>query len=74
MIAFDKTLMDRKESVLHFDGEAALKTQQLRSKITADTKQFDLLDLHSPVLMARSAHRPFHSAENSYTHTGFRRR
>jgi AsmA family protein len=49
LIVFDKTLMDTQKSVLHFDG--ALKTQQLRSKITADTKQFDLLDLHSPVLI-----------------------
>jgi uncharacterized protein involved in outer membrane biogenesis len=51
LVAFDKTLMDTQKSILHFDGEAALKTQQLRSKITADTKQFDLLDLHSPVLI-----------------------
>jgi len=51
LVAFDKTLMDTQKSTLHFDGEAALKTQQLRSKITADTKQFDLLDLHSPVLI-----------------------
>jgi hypothetical protein len=51
VITFDRTLMDTQKSVLHFDGEAALKTQQLRSKITADTKQFDLLDLHSPVLI-----------------------
>jgi len=51
LVALDKTLMDTQKSTLHFDGEAALKTQQLRSKITADTKQFDLLDLHSPVLI-----------------------
>ena len=50
-MVFDKTLMDTQKSVLHFDGEAVLKTQELRSKITADTKQFDLLDLHSPVLI-----------------------
>jgi uncharacterized protein involved in outer membrane biogenesis len=50
-VVFDKTLMDTQKSVLHFDGSAALKTQELRSKITADTKQFDLLDLHSPVLI-----------------------
>jgi len=47
VVVFDKTLMDTQKSVLHFDGEAVLKTQELRSKITADTKQFDLLDLHS---------------------------
>jgi len=51
LVALDKTLMDTQKSTLHFDGEAALKTQQLRSKINADTKQFDLLDLHSPVLI-----------------------
>jgi uncharacterized protein involved in outer membrane biogenesis len=51
LVAFDKTLMDTQKSVLHFDGTAALKTQKLQSKVTADTKQFDLLDLHSPVLI-----------------------
>jgi len=51
LVAFDKTLMDTQKSVLHFDGTAALKTQELQSKITADTKRFDLLDLHSPVLI-----------------------
>jgi AsmA family protein len=51
LVAFDKTLIDTQKSVLHFDGEAVLKTQELRSKITADAKQFDLLDLHSPVLI-----------------------
>jgi AsmA family protein len=51
VVAFDKTLMDTEKSVLHFDGQAVLKTQEISSKITADTKQFDLLDLHSPVLI-----------------------
>jgi uncharacterized protein involved in outer membrane biogenesis len=51
VVVFDKTLMDTEKSVLHFDGKAALKTQEISSKITADTKQFDLLDLHSPVLI-----------------------
>ena len=50
VVVFDKTLMDTEKSVLHFDGQAGLKTQEISSKITADTKQFDLLDLHSPVL------------------------
>ena len=50
-VAFDKTLMDTQKSVLHIDGDAALNTQEVRSKITADTKDFDLLDLHSPVLI-----------------------
>ncbi len=43
--------MDTQKSVLHIDGDAALNTQEVRSKITADTKDFDLLDLHSPVLI-----------------------
>jgi AsmA family protein len=51
VVTFDKTLMDTEKSVLHFDGQAVLKTQEISSKITADTKQFDLLDLHSPVLI-----------------------
>jgi AsmA family protein len=51
VVAFDKTLVDTEKSVLHFDGRAILKTQEISSKITADTKQFDLLDLHSPVLI-----------------------
>ncbi len=51
VVAFDKTLMDTQKSVLHFDGDAVLKTQEVRSKVTADTKDFDLLDLHSPVLI-----------------------
>ena len=50
-MAFDKTVMDTEKSVLHFDGQAMLKTQEINSKITADTKHFDLLDLHSPVLI-----------------------
>jgi AsmA family protein len=51
VVVFDKTLMDTEKSVLHFDGQAVLKTQEISSKITADTKQFDLLNLHSPVLI-----------------------
>ncbi len=43
--------MDTQKSVLHFDGDAALNTQEVHSKITADTKDFDLLDLHSPMLI-----------------------
>jgi AsmA family protein len=39
LVALDKTLMDTQKSVLHFDGTAALKTQELQSKITADTKK-----------------------------------
>ena len=57
-VVFDKTLMDTEKSVLHLDGEVALKTQQLLIKISADPKQFDLLDLHSPVLIAGKIRSP----------------
>jgi hypothetical protein len=51
VVEFDRTLMDTQKSVLHFDGRATFNTQAIRSKITADTKQFDSLDLHAPVLI-----------------------
>jgi uncharacterized protein involved in outer membrane biogenesis len=51
VVTFDRTLMDTRKSVLHFDGKAALMTQVVKAKITADPKQFDLLDLHGPVLI-----------------------
>ena len=57
-VVFDKTLMDTKKSVLHLDGEVALKTQELQIKISADPKQFDLLDLHSPLLIAGKIRSP----------------
>ena len=41
--------MDTEKSVLHFDGNASLKTQALAIKVTADVKRFNLLDLHGPV-------------------------
>jgi AsmA family protein len=50
-VVFDKTLMDTRKSVLHFEGEVALAPQTIKSRITADTKEFDLLSLHSPVLI-----------------------
>ncbi len=51
IVSFEKTLIDTRKSVLHFEGEAALDSQVVKSRITADTKQFDLLDLHAPVLI-----------------------
>ena len=57
-VVFDKTLMDTEKSVLHLDGEVALQTQELQIKISADPKQFDLLDLHSPVLIAGKIRSP----------------
>ena len=57
-VVFDKTLMDTEKSVLHLDGEVALQTQELQIKISADPKQFDLLDLHSPVIIAGKIRSP----------------
>ena len=57
-VVFDKTLMDTEKSVLHLDGEVALQTQELQIKISADPKQFDLLDRHSPVLIAGKIRSP----------------
>ena len=65
VVVFDKTLMDTRKSVLHFDGETVLKTQELRTKITADTKDFDLLDLHSPVLIEGKIRSPRISLERA---------
>ena len=58
VVTFDKSLMDTRQSVLHFDGKAALLTQVVKSKITADPKQFDLLDLHAPVLIEGKLRKP----------------
>ena len=51
LVTFDRTLVDTQKSVLHFDGDASLKTQALSMKITADVKHFNLLDLHGPVMV-----------------------
>ncbi len=50
-LAFDKTLLDTEKSVLHVEGQADLKTQAIDVRIEADPKDFDLLDLHAPVLI-----------------------
>ncbi len=49
VVALDRTLVDTEKSVLHFDGDASLKTQAMGMKVTADVKHFNLLDLHGPV-------------------------
>ena len=48
-ISFHNTLMDTTKSVLHFSGQAELGSQAIDSKITADPKQFSLMDLHAPI-------------------------
>lgn len=51
LVTLDRTLVDTEKSVLHFDGNASLKTQALSMKVTADVKHFNLLDLHGPVVV-----------------------
>ena len=51
IVAFNDTLMDTRQSVLHFNGSADLTMQVVDSKITADPKKFDLLDLHGPIVV-----------------------
>lgn len=51
IVTLDRTLMDTEKSVLHFDGNASLRTQALSMKIAADVKHFNLLDLHGPVVL-----------------------
>ncbi|HEY1723141.1 MAG TPA: AsmA family protein [Magnetospirillaceae bacterium] len=51
VVSFKDTLMDTRRSVLHFDGQANLGTQAVNSKITADPKKFDVLDLHGPIMV-----------------------
>ena len=50
-VDFEKTVMDTTRSVVHVDGQATLGDQVVKTKITADPKKFDLLDLHAPVLI-----------------------
>ena len=57
-VAFDRTLMDTQRSVLHFDGKLTLGDQVLKSRIVADPKKFDLLDLHAPVLISGKLRKP----------------
>jgi uncharacterized protein involved in outer membrane biogenesis len=50
-VTFDRTQLDTDHSVLHFGGKVTLGDQMVDTRITADPKKFDLLDLHSPVLI-----------------------
>ena len=50
MVRLDRTLMDTRRSVLHFDGTINLRSQAVKIAITADAKDFSLLNLHAPVL------------------------
>jgi len=47
----DRSFMDTQKSVLHFSGNVGLRTQAVKIVITADAKDFSLLNLHAPVVM-----------------------
>jgi len=57
-VAFDRTLLDTQKSVLHIDGQLALASQVVKIEIKADRKNFDLLDLHGPVVVAGKIRSP----------------
>lgn len=50
-VTFDRTLLDTQKSVLHVEGQVALRSQTVKVEVKADPKSFDLLDLHGPVLV-----------------------
>src|SRR5215469_6178331 len=47
----DRSFMDTEKSVLHFNGNVGLRTQAIKLVITADAKDFSLLNLHAPVVV-----------------------
>jgi AsmA family protein len=49
--SFDRMVMDTQKSVVHIAGTVSLPAQAVDAKITADPKQFSLLDLHGPVVV-----------------------
>jgi uncharacterized protein involved in outer membrane biogenesis len=57
-VAFDRTLLDTQKSVLHVDGQLALASQVVKIELKADRKNFDLLDLHGPVVVAGKLRSP----------------
>ncbi len=58
IVAFGDTLMDTRQSVLHFDGRADLNTQVVGTKITAEPKKVDVLDLHGPIMVQGKIRKP----------------
>jgi AsmA family protein len=57
-VAFDRTLLDTQKSVLHIAGALALASQVVKIEIKADRKNFDLLDLHGPVVVSGKIRSP----------------
>jgi hypothetical protein len=63
MVRLDRTLMDTRRSVLHFDGTVNLRSQAVKIAITADAKDFSLLNLHAPVLYSGKIREPHFSID-----------
>jgi uncharacterized protein involved in outer membrane biogenesis len=63
MVQLDRTLMDTRQSVLHFDGVVNLRSQAVKIAITADAKDFSLLNLHAPVLYSGKIREPHFSID-----------
>jgi hypothetical protein len=57
-MAFDRTLLDTEKSVLHVKGRVDLGNQEVDVQVSADAKEFDLLDLHAPVLVQGELRKP----------------
>jgi uncharacterized protein involved in outer membrane biogenesis len=51
LMHFDKTILDTRKSVLHVNGDVDLRAQIVNIEITAEAKEFSLLNLHAPVFI-----------------------
>jgi len=47
----DRTVFDTQKSVLRLAGQVDLRSQAMNAEVRAEPKQFDLLDLHGPVVV-----------------------
>jgi AsmA family protein len=63
MVRLDRALLDTRRSVLHFDGTINLRSQAVKIAITADAKDFSLLNLHAPILYSGKIREPHFSID-----------
>lgn len=59
----DRSFMDTQKSVLHFNGTVGLRSQAVKVVVTADAKDFTLLNLHAPVVMQGKIRSPHFSID-----------
>jgi AsmA family protein len=59
----DRSFMDTRKSVLHFSGTVGLRSQAVKVVVTADAKDFTLLNLHAPVVMQGKIRSPHFSID-----------